>query len=565
MDSNFEFLKGTPYYKRLNTAEEFVPVDSSSTGTLLRKVLEAFLYEVYKLKEIEYPKEIDYKKKPRPYSGKSLMNGNGFKKACPDYVREILWKCYNLGNDASHSGEYIEEIEISIDDASLMLEWTQQYWVWFLREMGHPAIDNIVFDKSLIPTKSKAQLSKEEYSKLLISKEEVTLQLNNEIEQVKKDNDELLSENASLKQSNENLEALLAKSEIKYESAGLTEFIDLVWGRVYTNFKYRNKNYFAVKYFKKENGATPKSHIAEGRFETSWLYTYFKRQHPKLAIPLVEEKEYDNYELLDKDSVYYRHKKTFGTPSILIKELKVDIENKMRLRTEYLASLLGQDELNKKFDYFGAYYKVNGINYRDQLIITAKEVDVDAPADLLVVMINPGASKGIDTTDYDENSFLDENKNEFIECIPDDTQYQISRLMLNQKWNKAIVINLFDICNVNSNDVVSRYTYKINDEIKILVDHLQESIFMDERRGELDDILGQLTIEAPILLGWGTRNELLKVKRSIYNNVLEKTARKIIGDKKEGFQYYHPWPRDDEDKRLNWVSEISEQINNVAK
>ncbi|TXB66195.1 hypothetical protein FRY74_06375 [Vicingus serpentipes] len=558
VESNFEFLVGTPYYKRLKTAEDLVPIDSSLTGSLLRKVLEAFLYQVYNDKEIEFPEKENYKNKARPYSGASLLHQDPFKKVCPDRIIKKLWNCYNLGNDASHPGEFIEEIEITKEEACFMLEWTHDYWVWYLRDTGTPNLKGLKFDKNKIPTKTKAQLTEEEYSKLLLNKDEVTHQLNNDIEEVKKKNDELALENAALKKSNENLESLIKKSEVVYESAGLTEQIGLVWGRVYINFKYRNKDYFAVKYFKDEAGATEKHQILEGRFETSWLYTYFNRQHPKLAVPLVEQGEYDHLDLLNKDTVYYKYKHKYGTPSILIKQLKVDIGNEMDIKTEYLASLLGTDVLNKKFNYSGSYYKSNGVNYRDQLIIKGNDAGFDVAADLLVVMINPGGSKALGSIDYDERAFLDEVKNDFVECEPDVTQYQISRLMLHQNWRKAIVINLFDICDANSKDVIARYV----DGSKIKLENLQESIFKDERRRELDKIFEQLSDKAPILIGWGTNKDLLRIKESVYDKVLVPTARKILGDKKEDYQYYHPWPREEhnETKRLNWVSKIIKQL-----
>jgi hypothetical protein len=45
--------------------------------------------------------------------------------------------------------------------------------------------------------------------------------------------------------------------------------------------------------------------------------------------------------------------------------------------------------------------------------------------------------------------------------------------------------------------------------------------------------------------------------------VIKKEGRKILGEKakKECF-YYHPWPRNDEKRRIEWPNKIIEQIKN---
>jgi hypothetical protein len=147
--------------------------------------------------------------------------------------------------------------------------------------------------------------------------------------------------------------------------------------------------------------------------------------------------------------------------------------------------------------------------------------------------------------------------NHGVECKPDDTQYQIVKLMKMKGWKKAVVLNLFDKCNVNSGEVIEHYTTSKNKK-----EHLKESVFHEDRREELDSIFNLSDDKAPIVIGWGVNNDLLKIKKAIFNKVLVPTKRNIVGWKKEDCQFYHPWPREREDIRNGWQNVVFKQFNN---
>lgn len=117
-------------------------------------------------------------------------------------------------------------------------------------------------------------------------------------------------------------------------------------------------------------------------------------------------------------------------------------------------------ELKQKFSVYGHFYEleIDGtiLKCRSVLEILTKSDNLETSATpcAVVVMMNPGSSRPVDT-DYVpkrhtvcEISSGDWEKH-LVPTKPDNAQYQIMRLMLLKGWKHLRVVNLSDLRNHN--------------------------------------------------------------------------------------------------------------------
>ena len=153
--------------------------------------------------------------------------------------------------------------------------------------------------------------------------------------------------------------------------------------------------------------------------------------------------------------------------------------------------------------------------------------------------MNPGSSKP-------KNGI--ENGDKETEAVPDNTQDQIMRIMLNCGFNYARILNLSDL-----RQPKSKLFY---DELITLKQHkIFHSIFDNKRKNEFENLFIE---NIPIILAWGV-NSKLKVLTEIAMKKL--MSKKLIGIKKEGHEnaYYHPLPQNN-NKQKEWVFEMTKKI-----
>lgn len=218
------------------------------------------------------------------------------------------------------------------------------------------------------------------------------------------------------------------------------------------------------------------------------------------------------------------------------------------------------EDLKKRFDITGSFYEleINNVIYkcRNRLDIKSKEnINTNQP-DIIVVMMNPGSSKPIDN-EYIEKRYTVSNLNnlitsKLIETKPDNTQYQIMRLMLERELNHAIVLNLSDLRNGKSGEFS-----KIFNSLSIIDYSHPDSILNDLRKKEFDSIIENYSQEY-ILVGWGN----LKNQEEFMKKAIDKFSKfKLIGIKSNNctYCYGHPSPQQKMQK-INWLKEIIEQM-----
>ena len=194
--------------------------------------------------------------------------------------------------------------------------------------------------------------------------------------------------------------------------------------------------------------------------------------------------------------------------------------------------------MKTQFTITGFYYEVQGIKFRKYLDIKTINSGHKNP-DLMVIMMNPGSSKPIDG--------IENNTKESL-AIPDNTQSQIMKVMLNCNLQYARVLNLSDLREANS----AAFYKKLKNLNRMGISH---SLFDKNRQ----DDFNQLWVnDVPVIFGWGVS---VNLKALALNAMETSSAFNPCGILKANTQwaFYHPLPPI-HSKQLEWVTVISKQL-----
>ena len=202
---------------------------------------------------------------------------------------------------------------------------------------------------------------------------------------------------------------------------------------------------------------------------------------------------------------------------------------------------------NSKFNYQASFYSKNEKIYSNILQIQSVYYKEQKTIDAVVIMMNPGSRK---PTKSNENILSDQISNLMVDCIPDETQYQIARLMELSKWNKVTVINLLDFCETESTEVYQKYQNNLP----------SSSIFSDSRMEELNSIFNQLNTSKNVIVGWGVSSDLNHIKNKALDFIKSKNLTPV-GLKNKYNDFYHPWPRENEEFRKKWPHKVYDLLN----
>jgi len=224
------------------------------------------------------------------------------------------------------------------------------------------------------------------------------------------------------------------------------------------------------------------------------------------------------------------------------------------------------DELKKEFDVLGHFYDlhINSQKFKCRSVLEIvrkgfKELPGQGP-NAVVVMMNPGSSRANDKN-YKEKVFTlkeIEFKNwskELVSTRPDNAQYQIMRVMLDQDWKHVRVLNLSDLRDGSSGGFHKKFL-----RASTLYNYHPHSIFNQKRRKEL---LSSLAMKSKkiIIVAWGSLNIL----NGLAKEALEALdGNKIIGINNNGdktsFRHASPYKKD---LKLKWLQDIQEKINKI--
>jgi hypothetical protein len=195
-------------------------------------------------------------------------------------------------------------------------------------------------------------------------------------------------------------------------------------------------------------------------------------------------------------------------------------------------------EVRDKFDIQGFFYEIGKYKCRKYLDMRNNESNSKKP-DLMVVMMNPGSSYPLDGID---------NNNSPSEAVPDNTQDQIMKVMLNNHFDYARVLNLSDLRTPDSNEL---YRF-IKSEKSKEIDH---SIFGQNRKSDFESLYIK---DIPVIYGWGVNPALTGLSKLAIEAINHSNP---VGLRKSGsgYAYYHPLPRIYE-KQLEWVEKVSQML-----
>ena len=186
---------------------------------------------------------------------------------------------------------------------------------------------------------------------------------------------------------------------------------------------------------------------------------------------------------------------------------------------------------------------------RDRLEIapydwSLEEVDAREP-DLLVIMMNPGASKPLQALwDGDNPAGL-------VPAQPDRTQYQIMRLLLAAQsaglpWRHARVFNLSDLRTPKSAEMLAKLDlYGLHD---------RHSLFSFARQAECARWFAFHA--TPVLCGWGLNPGLSGLAARA---LLAAACHPRLGLSKDGQRFRHPLPQT-QNLQQQWLLAMADQI-----
>lgn len=225
-------------------------------------------------------------------------------------------------------------------------------------------------------------------------------------------------------------------------------------------------------------------------------------------------------------------------------------------------------DLKKQYEVFGNFYNVlhagNIKGYRNDLHIIDKDYfeghGLTTQIELLVIMMNPGGSAPVSKTHLFDNYTKEmitmrDHCSNLIPTMPDNTQYQVMRMMKGLQIKHTRVINISDIRETQSNSLAVDLKSGISD---------LHSIFSDSRQDELRDVYSSLADEAFVFLAWGRdiincRPFKLLAERCILTLPQDKIVLGIPGDKRLKFK--HPLSRGSGGSAIVWLQEAESCFN----
>lgn len=352
MKSNFEFLadEWKALFDRAKSAEEYAYPDIRASYVFSRMALELAIKLIY---------ENDYDLDKRGSSTlDELIKNNDFKERIGDFLKSEILEIKNEGNNAVHNSK------LKYNDPKIILKKLFEFSKWFHRNYSEFSNTEIhSFDEQILKKyKDVKRLSIEELKEL-----EEKLKADNqfEIEKYKRENQELTNRNQELEEKLKKIEFEYTRLETEFaklktkisenkketetkivdgreknvlkeanfsfnlKDIGLTEQIGKIWGRVFANLDYRNENYYAIKYFapNSDGKVEEKILIDKGKYQDSPLFMLFDKQFENLSYDQVKNGSYNQCEL-----VKYYDKERFGTPSILIEKLLLDLKKQFAFK-----------------------------------------------------------------------------------------------------------------------------------------------------------------------------------------------------------------------------------------
>ena len=195
-------------------------------------------------------------------------------------------------------------------------------------------------------------------------------------------------------------------------------------------------------------------------------------------------------------------------------------------------------ELKKTFRCYGHFYRLHVENSEPQLCRSVLEITslpgeavgaASDPDDLfgnsgstlnlpdaVVIMMNPGSSRPLEEGDTDSLLTMPLPvgfTKPLVLTQPDNTQYQIMRIMVSKQWNHIRVLNISDLRDPKSPSFIAR-----TQKLAALPGGEMHSLFCKARSAERETMLRRKP-GAPFILGWGQNAGLIPLARQCLNRI----------------------------------------------
>ena len=202
--------------------------------------------------------------------------------------------------------------------------------------------------------------------------------------------------------------------------------------------------------------------------------------------------------------------------------------------------------------YYGDFYKLGCFRCRSTLEIIDCKVEkpkklLKYPADVVVVMMNPGSSKPKNGNNGQNRTPTQiGNRAQLTSTKEDKAQESIVALMRRKNFRRARVLNLSDIREANG--FAKKYAKWLADGC-LPKGH---SIFCEERSDELD---ARLTGQSVVVAGWSYHQELGQLGKAAYDAIKLRGLEVHGWEPRFGFRY--PRPRKDPIQgQEEWINSI---------
>lgn len=234
-------------------------------------------------------------------------------------------------------------------------------------------------------------------------------------------------------------------------------------------------------------------------------------------------------------------------------------------------------ELKKTFRCYGHFYRLNISGTEPLLCRSVLEITSLPPEavgaksdpndlfsgggrekslpDAVVIMMNPGSSRPIEDGDTDSLLSMplpDGFRKPLVLTQPDNTQYQIMRIMVSKHWKHVRVLNISDIRDPKSPSFITKT--KALDEVEGGGAH---SLFSKVRKNECEQMLNRKP-GAPFILGWGQDASLIPLAKQCLACIEgEKTV--TVPSEADPILTAHPSPML-QAKKEQWLDDILSEL-----
>lgn len=136
--------------------------------------------------------------------------------------------------------------------------------------------------------------------------------------------------------------------------------------------------------------------------------------------------------------------------------------------------------------------------------------------DAVVIMMNPGSSRPTEAGDTDSLLTMpvpSDFQKPLVLTQPDNTQYQIMRIMVSRNWKHVRVLNISDLRDPKSPSFIAR-----TQMLATLPGGNTHSLFSDVRKNEREQMLRRKPA-APFILGWGQDAGLIPLAKQCLSRI----------------------------------------------